>query len=346
MRSISFFFTGVLFIILLCYSLYTYTEINSMKVSESLSPVKTEAIIEDKSVIRNLESHRKIHTNEDKIFFVESQNSVHHKLSGRQACSIESAALMNANATIFVIFLTPKDHVELEHTNLTDILLQIKNVYFVYLNIKYFSKDTPLEDWIKTDELSNSKYVVSHTSDVLRYLLLYKYSGLYLDMDVITTYPSAHINLTNFACAESYKWINGAVLKLTGNSGRKMAENLMLEVKKNFDGEIWGRNGPELLSRTIKELCDVSNFYSTTKCKNFTILERDKCYAISWEEWEMLFQSRDFNIARKRTRNSYFIHLWNHFSASRNSYKSSNNALNRIAEEFCPKVYESLDIYF
>lgn len=135
---------------------------------------------------------------------------------------------MNPNATIFVTFLTPKDHVELEQTNLTEILLQIKNVYYVYLNIENFSKDTPLEDWIKTDKLSHSKYVVSHTSDVLRYLLLYKYSGLYLDIDVITTYPSAHINSTNFACAESYKWLNGAILKLTGSSGRKIAESLMM----------------------------------------------------------------------------------------------------------------------
>ena len=47
-------------------------------------------------------------------------------------------------------------------------------------------------------------------------------------MNVITTCPSAHINLPNFACAECYKWMNSAVLKLTGNSERKIAENLML----------------------------------------------------------------------------------------------------------------------
>ena len=85
MKSRSFFFAGVFFIILLCYSLYTYTEIYSLKVPESL------LVVEDKSVIRNIEKHKKIHTNEDKIFFVESQNTVQHELSGRQACSIESA---------------------------------------------------------------------------------------------------------------------------------------------------------------------------------------------------------------------------------------------------------------
>jgi hypothetical protein len=88
MRSVSFFFTGVFFIILLCYSLYTYTEISSIKVSDNLSLIPLK---ENKSVIRSIESHGKIHTNEDKIFFVESQNTVQHKLSGRQACSIESA---------------------------------------------------------------------------------------------------------------------------------------------------------------------------------------------------------------------------------------------------------------
>ncbi|XP_070504100.1 alpha-1,4-N-acetylglucosaminyltransferase-like [Chironomus tepperi] len=184
--------------------------------------------------------------------------------------NLKYEALMNPNATIFVTFPTPKDHVELDQTNLTEILLQIKNVYFVYQNIKNISKDTPMEDWIKTDELSNSKYIVAHTSDVLRYLLLYKYSGLYLDINVITTYPSAHINLTNFACAESYKWLNGAVIKLTGKSGRK---NHMIEVKKNFDGNLWGKNGPELLTRTIKKLCDVSNFSST---KQSLIVNRTK----------------------------------------------------------------------
>lgn len=88
MKFVSFFFTGIFFIILLCYSLDTFTEIYSIKDSNSLSLV---LVGENKSVIRNIESHTEIHTNGDKIFFVESQNSVQHKLSGRQACSIESA---------------------------------------------------------------------------------------------------------------------------------------------------------------------------------------------------------------------------------------------------------------
>lgn len=109
-----------------------------------------------------------------------------------------------------------------------EILRQYRNVEFKYVNIKDFAKNTPLERWILSDKLSHSKFAVSHTSDVLRYLLLYKYSGLYLDMDVIVTSPFGQINFENFACSESSEHLNGAILKLTGNSGRKLAETFLM----------------------------------------------------------------------------------------------------------------------
>jgi lactosylceramide 4-alpha-galactosyltransferase len=135
---------------------------------------------------------------------------------------------MNANASIYVTFLTPQHHVNLTDSTFVEILRQYKNVKFKYVNIKDFAKNTPLERWIQSDELNNSNFVVSHTSDVLRYLLLYKYSGLYLDLDVIVTSPFGQINFENFACSESREYLNGAVLKLTGNTGHKLAETFLM----------------------------------------------------------------------------------------------------------------------
>lgn len=131
---------------------------------------------------------------------------------------------MNPDASIFVTFLTPLHHVNLLESKYVQVLRQYPNVKFKYVNIKDFAKDTPLERWIKGEELSTSKFVVSHTSDVLRYLLLYKYSGLYLDMDVIAVSSYGHLLYENFVCAEDANYLNGAVLKLTGESGRKFAE--------------------------------------------------------------------------------------------------------------------------
>jgi lactosylceramide 4-alpha-galactosyltransferase len=106
---------------------------------------------------------------------------------------------MNSNTTIIVTFLTPEDYVNLKPSKFIDILRQYHNIEFVYVNITDFSQHTPLEAWIKSDELANSEYVVSHTSDVLRYLLLYKFSGLSLDLGVIVTNPYGKINFQNFA---------------------------------------------------------------------------------------------------------------------------------------------------
>jgi lactosylceramide 4-alpha-galactosyltransferase len=135
---------------------------------------------------------------------------------------------MNPNATIYVVLHTPENYANLENSDDLQILREYPNVKFRYVNINEFSKNTPLEMWISSGSLSNSNYVVSHTSDVLRYLLLNRFPGLYLDMDVIAMSPYGQINLDNFACAESDEYLNGAVLKLSGRSGRKFAENFLM----------------------------------------------------------------------------------------------------------------------
>ena len=63
-----------------------------------------------------------------------------------------------------------------------DALLSYPNVHLNYLNLTKYAENTPLEEWIKTDKLFRSKYVISHMSDVLRFLSMYKYGGTYLDM--------------------------------------------------------------------------------------------------------------------------------------------------------------------
>lgn len=141
---------------------------------------------------------------------------------------------MNPNATIHVVLHTPSNYANLEESQNVQILREYRNIKFKYVNIKEFSKNTPLEWWISSGALSNSNYVVSHTSDVLRYLLLYRFSGLYLDMDVIAMSPYGQIKLGNFACAESDEYLNGAVLRLSGRSGRKFAENFLMYVKLLF----------------------------------------------------------------------------------------------------------------
>jgi lactosylceramide 4-alpha-galactosyltransferase len=63
-----------------------------------------------------------------------------------------------------------------------DALLSYPNIHLNYLNITKYAENTPLEDWIQTDKLFRSKYVVSHTSDVVRFLSLFKFGGTHIDL--------------------------------------------------------------------------------------------------------------------------------------------------------------------
>ena len=88
-----------------------------------------------------------------------------------------------------------------------------------------YSKDTPLEAWLRSGKLEKSGFRLTHTSDVLRFLTLWKYGGLYLDLDVIVV---KSLRSNNFACIEQGDYVNAAILGLDTSLGKKVA-SLCLE---------------------------------------------------------------------------------------------------------------------
>ena len=53
-------------------------------------------------------------------------------------------------------------------------------VNYFALDPDTFSQDTPLEGFFSSESLARTPHRTVHTSDALRYLLLYKYGGFYL----------------------------------------------------------------------------------------------------------------------------------------------------------------------
>lgn len=103
----------------------------------------------------------------------------------RQACVIESAAKMNPEYKVYLLYSCPING-KLEDSS--EHVLQI----FAYPNVRlwrldmtrYFSK-TPLEKWDFGAAMASSSWPTEHSSDILRLLTLWKYGGTYLDLDVI-----------------------------------------------------------------------------------------------------------------------------------------------------------------
>lgn len=155
------------------------------------------------------------------IFFHET--SCKGGLNSRQACAIESAARTNPDRDIYVFFSSPISNYVIERSNMF-VLQSYDNVNFVRVLISSFVKGTPVQTLVDSEALNGSKWKVEYTSDVLRYMTLFKWAGIYLDTDIIVV-RSLDSLPPNWAGKEDNSTINSAALALsTDEIGRKVAE--------------------------------------------------------------------------------------------------------------------------
>lgn len=87
------------------------------------------------------------------------------------------------------------------------------NIHFRNINLWSYAANTPLENWFLSDKLFLSDYLNSHVSDFLRYVSLYKFGGLYLDLDVIVQKTIENMS-ANYAGAESDNYVAAGVINL------------------------------------------------------------------------------------------------------------------------------------
>lgn len=80
----------------------------------------------------------------------------------------------------------------------------------------------------------------SHTSDILRYLSLWKYSGTYLDLDIVMLKPLSVLK-PNYAGAESKHFVAAGIINLEHESGHEIADLCVKDLLKNFNGNDWVR---------------------------------------------------------------------------------------------------------
>jgi lactosylceramide 4-alpha-galactosyltransferase len=85
---------------------------------------------------------------------------------------------------------------------LSSLTRNLTNLQVKYLNVDSFVEGTPLERLWKNDVILSSRHLVSHLSDVLRFLILRRFGGTYLDSDVIVLKPLP--DFPNFVGRESW----------------------------------------------------------------------------------------------------------------------------------------------
>ena len=169
----------------------------------------------------------------------------------KQLCSVESAAFNNPNALIH--FYTLHSSAQLNK----DILNKYENIKTIHFTVDQEFQNTSFADWwSKNQELVlKSKFGMVHVSDALRLALVFKYGGIYMDLDTITikdlepliNYPGSGYEDPNKLC--------GTVLNFP--KGHQLMAEIIEKFIKNYNINCYSCNGPVLLTGTIKSFCQI-----------------------------------------------------------------------------------------
>ncbi|XP_059620048.1 lactosylceramide 4-alpha-galactosyltransferase-like [Phlebotomus argentipes] len=285
------------------------------------------------------------------IFFHETSCSQDQiiKLNSRQACAIESAAKMNPKWDVFVLFASPVGFLNKTSLPLIDALKSYDNIHFRNVNLWNYAVGTPIADWIRDGQIFYSSYMNSHVSDFLRYLSLYKWGGTYLDLDVIVkvnfdTVPS------NYAGAESEDFVAAGIINLDYDGfGHEIAEMCLSDFQLNFNGDDWGNNGPGVITRVLRKVCQTDRplFMTRDRCRGFKVFPINAFYAIGWKDWRHFFSEKKTKEVLELVNNkSIVVHFWNKHSSKERIRVGSTSAYGQLADEYCPRVYRSSGDFF
>jgi lactosylceramide 4-alpha-galactosyltransferase len=163
------------------------------------------------------------------IIFIES-NEHGTYLTDRQLCSIESAAKHNPTAQVLVKSL--KAQIKYD-----ELFQKYPNIKLETIKIEDAIKNTPLENWWKNNHMSNDPYTrISHTSDGLRYALLYKHGGIYADLDTITLKSlEPLVQYSGGFPFEDDQYVTGSVI--VSQKNHPFMRILMEQFTRRYDGE-------------------------------------------------------------------------------------------------------------
>ena len=113
------------------------------------------------------------------IFLLETSGK--SDITLREWCAVESAARAHPHFTVLFLMASPK----IKRSRLVDSILALNNTRLARLRFRELLRGTVLEEWYESRVVLRSWWQASHMSDALRFTLLAKFGGIYLDTDVI-----------------------------------------------------------------------------------------------------------------------------------------------------------------
>lgn len=143
----------------------------------------------------------------ESIFFIETRLTLKPTWPSRLGCALESVVSQNPGRKVFVMI--PE---ETEMAGYPKYLMKLPGLFFVKADFLLLSRGTPGAEMWENGKLESAKIRIVCTSELMRLVLLYKYGGIFLDMDYIFKAPLPW-DVENFFASQYNGNVNGALMK-------------------------------------------------------------------------------------------------------------------------------------
>ncbi|KAI8818317.1 uncharacterized protein EV422DRAFT_538113 [Fimicolochytrium jonesii] len=170
----------------------------------------------------------------------------------RYLCSVESAAKKNQDHAITIL---AKNVSDLDHklTHWRSLVgSQIADrITVMPMRYAHHFADTPLQQWWESGAWKQSTWVGQNLGNALRLAVVWKYGGVYMDLDIISINPLRGMGRS--IAREEINRVNNAALRFPREDPLVWA--LMEEFVEGWNGYMWAYNGPWAMTRMFFKRC-------------------------------------------------------------------------------------------
>lgn len=230
------------------------------------------------------------------------------------------------------------------HCKTMTLLESLSNVYVLREDLSKHFLGTPLESLYTSGQFQKSQYAFQHMSDALRVALLYKYGGIYIDLDVIVLRSLKCLRNTaghTFILGES-SIENGLMIF---DRGHKLLNFFMRLMKQTYKPEERSVIGPNGLSRAFRMMCNhssvvISDAVYDYRCYNevhVTLLNKTAFHPITYFEQNRFFTENFDRNELKLFDTSYSVHV---YGSGHGAHVPDTSLFAYMAKQFCPSVYQ------
>ncbi|NXO04043.1 A4GAT galactosyltransferase, partial [Rhinopomastus cyanomelas] len=273
------------------------------------------------------------------VFFVETSERTDPSYLYLFTCSVESAARAHPGTRVVVLMKgLASGNASLPNHWGFSLLSCFPNVEIRPLDVPELFSGTPLAEWYSRAQQRWEPYFLPVLSDACRIAIMWKFGGIYLDTDFIVLKNLK--NLTNALGIQSPDLLNGAFLSFSAK--HEFMELCMRDFVENYNGWVWGHQGPELLTRVFKRWCPISSIQHVLSCKGVSALSSEAFYPVRWEDWKRLFEAISSSELHELLKNTYALHVWNKLSHGTRLEIASQALLAQLYSQFCPATHAKM----